>query len=172
MNATAPKESTVATMNWIEGTDRQQQHFLPACVEDYVDQNNPVRVLDALVDSLDLRALGFLFPKENSQNRGRPPYRPGSLLKLLFYGYLQQIRSSRRMERECARNLEVMWLLQGLKPDFKTIADFRKNNAAAFKGVVSRLSKLCQELDLFGGSLLAVDGPRSRLRIHRPGTGV
>src|SRR5580698_7841915 len=93
-------------MNWIEGSDRQQTHLLPAALEDYVGPDNPVRFLDAFVGALDLRAAGFRFPKEDAQGRGRPAYSPADLLKLYLYGYLQQLRSSRRLETECHRNLE------------------------------------------------------------------
>src|SRR6476620_4862594 len=106
-----------AAMNLIEGCERQQRQFLPECIEDYVGQDNPVRFIDAFVDSLDLQAAGFVFPKENSQNRGRPGYHPRHLLKLYVYGYLNQVRSSRRLEAECYRNLEVIWLLGKLAPD-------------------------------------------------------
>jgi transposase len=147
-------------MNWIEGTDRSQIRLLPPCIEDYVGLDNPVRFLDAFVNQLDLRAVGFLFPKENSQDRGRPAYPRGDLLKLYLYGYLRRIRSSRRLERECACNLEVIWLLRELKPDFKTIADFRKDNVEAFKQVVRQFNKVCQGLELFGGELLAIDGTK------------
>lgn len=148
------------TMNWIKGSDRQQTHLLPAAVEDYVGPDNPVRFLDAFVAKLDLRAAGFRFPKEDPQGRGRPAYSPADLLKLYLYGYLHQLRSSRRLEAECGRNLEVMWLLRQLRPDFKTIADFRKDNAAAFKAVVREFTRLCRQLDLFGGQLLAIDGTK------------
>jgi transposase len=147
-------------MNWIEGWDRQQQHLLPPQVEDYVAAENPVRFLDAFVDSLDLRKAGFVFPKEDRQGRGRPAYHPATLLKLFIYGYLHQIRSSRRLEAECGRNLEVMWLVGQLAPDFKTIADFRKDNADAFKAVVREFSALCRKMELFGGELLAIDGTK------------
>jgi transposase len=147
-------------MNWISASDRQQRQFLPECIEDYVRQDNPVRLIDAFVEALELRALGFVFPKENSQDRGRPAYPPGCLLKLYVYGYLQQIRSSRRLEAECSRNLEVIWLLGKLAPDFKTIADFRKNNAAAFKAVLRQFNEVCRQLDLFGGELIAIDGTK------------
>jgi len=147
-------------MNLIQGDDRQQRSFLPECLEDYVTEDNPVRFLDAFVDSLDLAAAGFIFPKENSQNRGRPGYHPRSLLKLYLYGYFHQLRSSRRLEAECSRNLEVIWLLGKLAPDFKTIADFRKDNAAAFKAVLRQFNKLCQRLELFGGELIAIDGTK------------
>jgi transposase len=147
-------------MNWIEGSDRHQTHLLPAALEDYVGPDNPVRFLDAFVATLDLRAAGFRFPKEDPQGRGRPAYPPADLLKLYLYGYLNQLRSSRRLEAECHRNLEVIWLLRELKPDFKTIADFRKDNAAAFKAVAREFTRLCRQLDLFGGQLLAIDGTK------------
>lgn len=147
-------------MNLIRGCDRQQRYFLPECIEDYVGQNNEVRFIDAFVDSLELQAAGFSFPKENSQNRGRPGYHPGHLLKLYIYGYLNQIRSSRRLEAECHRNVEVMWLMEKLAPDFKTIADFRKDNAQAFKGVLRQFNQVCQRLELFGKELIAVDGTK------------
>ena len=147
-------------MNWIEGSDRHQTHLLPATLEDYVGADNSVRFLDAFVVTLDLRSAGFRFPKEDPQGRGRPAYPPADLLKLYLYGYLNQLRSSRRLETECHRNLEVIWLLRELKPDFKTIADFRKDNAAAFKTVVREFTRLCRQLDLFGGQLLAIDGTK------------
>lgn len=147
-------------MNFLSGSDRQQRQMLPAALEDYVGVNNPVRFLDAFVGKLDLRAAGFQFPKANPQGRGRPAYHPADLLKLYLYGYLNQLRSSRRLEAECQRNLEVIWLLGELKPDFKTIADFRKDNAAAFKAVVREFTRLCRQLDLFGGQLLAIDGTK------------
>lgn len=147
-------------MNFVPGSDRQQNQFLPAALEDYVGADNPVRFLDAFVGRLDLRAAGFQFPKDNAQGRGRPAYHPEDLLKLYLYGYLNQVRSSRRLEAECGRNLEVIWLLRELKPDFKTISDFRKDNAAAFKAVVREFTRLCRQLDLFGGQLLAIDGTK------------
>lgn len=147
-------------MNFIEGTDRQQTQLLPATLEDYVGPDHPVRFLDAFVNGLDLRAAGFQFPKENPQGRGRPAYHPAALLKLYLYGYGQQLRSSRRLETECRRNLEVIWLLRQLQPDFKTIADFRKDNAAAFKAVAREFTRLCRQLGLIGGQLLAIDGTK------------
>jgi transposase len=147
-------------MDFITGSDRQQAHFFPPTVEDYVGPDNPVRFLDAFVNKLDLRTAGFLFPKRDPQGRGRPPYDPADLLKLYLYGYFNHIRSSRRLEAECHRNLEVLWLLRELKPDFKTIADFRKDNAKAFKEVVRQFTRLCRQLDLFGGQLLAIDGTK------------
>ncbi|HEV2437443.1 MAG TPA: transposase [Verrucomicrobiae bacterium] len=147
-------------MNWIEGSDRQQTQLLPAALEDYVGPDNLVRFLDAFAATLDLRAAGFVFPKEDPQGRGRPAYHPADLLKLYLYGYLNQLRSSRRLEAECRRNLEVLWLLRQLTPDFKTIADFRKDNAVGFKAVVREFTRLCRQLDLFGGQLLAIDGTK------------
>src|SRR6185369_2774517 len=148
------------SMNWIAGSDRHQPQLLPATLEDYVSGANPVRFLDAFVARLDLRAEGFCFPKENPEGRGRPAYAPSDLLKLYLYGYSHQIRASRRLEEECHRNLEVIWLLRELKPDFKTIADFRKDNAAAFKAMVREFTRLCRQLKLFGGQLLAIDGTK------------
>jgi len=147
-------------MNWIEGCERNQPFMLPPCIEDYVCPENPVRLLDVFVDQLELRTLGFVFPKQNNQDRGRPAYQPRHLLKLYLYGYLHRIRSSRRLEQECARNLELIWLLDNLKPDFKTIADFRKDNAEAFKEALKQFNKTCRELELFGGQLLAIDGTK------------
>jgi transposase len=149
-----------SSMSFLSGSDRQQVQILPATLEDYVGAENPVRFLDAFVARLDLRAAGFEFPKENPQGRGRPAYAPADLLKLYLYGYLHQLRSSRRLEAECHRNPEVIWLLRELKPDFKTVADFRKDNAAAFKAVVREFTRLCRQLDLFGGQLLAIDGTK------------
>ena len=147
-------------MNCIEGSDRHQTQLLPATLNDYVGADHPVRFIDAFVAALDLRAEGFRWPKENPEGRGRPAYAPADLLKLYLYGYSQQLRSRRRLEAECHRNLEVLWLLRELKPDFKTIADFRKDNAAAFKAVAREFTRLCRQLDLFGGQLLAIDGTK------------
>ena len=155
-------------MNFIQGWDRQQQHLLPDALEDYVRPDNPVRFLDAFVDSMDLAAAGFRFPKADPQGRGRPAYQPRDLLKLYLYGYLRQIRSSRRLEEQCRLNLEVLWLLRKLGPDFKTIADFRKDNAVAFKAVVREFTALCRELDLFGGELIAIDGTKIKAQ-NAPG---
>jgi transposase len=149
-------------MNFIQGCDRQQRLFLPECIEDYVGPDNPVRFIDAFVELLDLRGAGFIFPKENGQSRGRPAYHPACLLKLYLYGYFHQIRSSRRLEAECSRNLELIWLLGKLAPDFKTIADFRKDNAAAFKAVLRQFNQLCHKLELFGGELIAIDGTKMK----------
>lgn len=131
--------------------------LLPPCVDEYVNPNNPVRAIDAYVDTLDLQALGF----KNTQpviSAGQPAYDPAALLKLYLHGYLQGIRSSRKLEREANRNLEVMWLLEGLQPTYKTIADFRKVNGAALKAANRDFLLLCKELALFGGEQAAVDG--------------
>ena len=132
--------------------------MFPERVEDYVAANNPVRFLDAFVGSLDLQALGFA--KAQCAATGRPPYDPADLLKLYLYGYLHRIRSSRLLEAECQRNVEVIWLLGKLTPDFKTIADFRKDNLKPLRGVSRQFTVLCRKLELFGGELLAVDGSK------------
>ena len=145
-------------MHHIQGCDRDQTLLLPNSVADYIGPDNPVRFVEAFVDQLDLQEAGFcrVEPKET----GRPAYDPADLLKLYIYGYLTRVRSSRRLEAETKRNLEVIWLLRGLTPDFKTIADFRKDNRGAFKPVFRQFVLLCRKLDLFGGELLAVDGTR------------
>jgi len=145
-------------MGYIQGTPREQSILFPETIEEYISDDNPVRFIDAFVDQLDLQAAGFqrTLPSET----GRPPYAPGDLLKLYIYGYLNRIRSSRKLEQEAARNVEVMWLLRKLKPDFKTIADFRKDNRNAFKQVFREFILLCRKLELFGGELIAVDGSK------------
>ena len=140
------------------GTPRSQSLLLPECVEDYVGPDNPIRFIDAFVDGLDLVVAGFTRAKPKST--GRPGYDPADLLKLYIYGYLNRVRSSRRLEAETHRNLEVIWLMRHLKPDFKTIADFRKDNRSAFREVFRQFVRLCRDLDLFGRELLAVDGTR------------
>src|SRR6201993_1288780 len=146
------------SMTYVTGHDRSQLLLLPEAVDDYVGTDNPVRFIDAFVDRLDLAAAGFA--RVTPKGTGRPGYAPGDLLKLYIYGYLNRIRSSRRLEAEAHRNIEVIWLLGGLKPDFKTIADFRNDNRAAFKKVFREFVILCRRLDLFGRELLAVDGTR------------
>lgn len=145
-------------MAHISGFDRSQVLLLPEAVDDYVGPDNPVRFIDAFVDGLDLADAGFdhVAPKAT----GRPGYDPADLLKLYVYGYLNRVRSSRRLEAETHRNIEVIWLLRHLKPDFKTIADFRRANRAAFRQVFREFVVLCRQLDLFGRELLAVDGTR------------
>jgi transposase len=145
-------------MTHITGRDRSQDHLLPPSIDDYVGPDNPVRFIDAFVAQLDLRKLGFV--RAEAKPTGRPGYHPGDLLKLYIYGYVNRVRSSRRLEVEGGRNLEVIWLLRGLQPDFKTIADFRKENHAAFKRVFREFTLLCRKLDLFGGELVAIDGTK------------
>ena len=145
-------------MAHISGFERNQLLLLPEAVDDYVGSDNPVRFIDAFVDGLDLVEAGFA--RVQPKATGRPGYAPRDLLKLYIYGYLNRVRSSRRLEAECHRNIEVIWLLRTLKPDFKTIADFRADNRAAFKAVFRAFTLLCKRLDLFGRELLAVDGAR------------
>src|ERR1700719_4365362 len=145
-------------MTPISGFERSQLLLLPEAVDDDVVADNPVRFIDAFVDGLDLAAAGF--KRVTPKGTGRPGYAPGDLLKLYIYGYLNRVRSSRRLEAECHRNIEVIWLLRTLKPDFKTIADFRRDNRAAFRAVFRQFVLLCRRLDLYGRELLAVDGTR------------
>jgi transposase len=137
--------------------NRHQEMLLPSRVDDYVGQNNTVRAIDAYVNTLNLPELGF---KHSAAivTAGQPPFNPAALLKLYLYGYLQGIRSSRKLERETCRNLEVIWLVEGLLPTYKTIADFRKDNSAALKAANRDFLLLCKELSLFGGAEVAVDG--------------
>ncbi len=132
--------------------------LLPEAIDDFVAPENPVRFIDAFVGQLDLATHGFshALPK----GTGRPPYDPGDLLRLYLYGYLNRVRSSRRLEAECQRNLEVLWLLRKLAPDFKTIADFRKGNSRAIKAAAREFTLLCKKLDLFGRELVAIDSTR------------
>jgi transposase len=139
------------------GRDREQASFLPARVEDYVGRGNPVRAIDGYVETLDLMGLGF-GDVGSEGGAGQPPYNPGDLLKLYLYGYLNQVRSSRRLEREARRNLELMWLLKGLTPGYRTIGDFRKRNAAALQAANREFVRLAGSLDLLGGEVVAIDG--------------
>jgi transposase len=143
---------------FIEGCDRQQKLLLPDCVDDYVTEDSPVRVVDVFIDELDLGALGF----DGAAATGRPGYHPRTLLKLYLYGYLNQVQSSRRLEREAGRNVECMWLIGKLAPDFKTIADFRRDNGAAIQSVCRQFIVLCRDLGLIAGGTVAVDGSRFR----------
>src|ERR1035441_1124495 len=145
-------------MNHRLGLDRSQTLLFPERLEDYIAAENPVRFLDSFVGSLDLLALGFA--KARCADTGRPPYDPAALLKLYLYGYLHRVRSSRLLEAECHRNVEVLWLLGKLTPDFKTIADFRKDNLQPLKAVARQFTLLCRKLELFGGELLAIDGSK------------
>jgi transposase len=140
------------------GLDRSQTLLFPERLEDYIAAENPVRFLDAFVGSLDLHGLGFA--KARCANTGRPPYAPAVLLKLYLYGYLHRVRSSRLLEAECQRNVEVIWLTGKQVPDFKTIADFRKDNLKPLQAVARQFTLLCRKLELFGGELLAIDGSK------------
>jgi transposase len=143
---------------FVEGEDRTQSTLFPERLDDYISEDNPVRVIEAFVDELDLKVLGF----EGIEPRttGRPAYHPLTLLKLYIYGYLNRIQSSRRLERESQRNVEVMWLTRRLMPDHKTIAAFRKNNGKALRGVCRDFVVLCRGLSLFTESLVAIDGSK------------
>ena len=143
---------------FVEGEDRSQSTLLPECLDDYVTEDNPVRVVDVFVDNLDLAALGF--DRAIAQATGRPGYHPATLLKIYIYGYLNRVQSSRRLEREAQRNIELMWLTGRLAPDFKTIADFRKDNGAAIRQVCREFVLLCRRLDLFSQALVAIDGSK------------
>lgn len=147
-------------MKYIEGQNRTQMTLFPDCIEDYVGEDNPVRVIDAFVESLDLTAAGFL--RSTPNETGRPSYDPKDLLKLYVYGYFNKIRSSRKLMIECTRNVELFYLLKKLTPDFRTIADFRKDNAKALKNVFRAFVKLCMKLDLYQKELLAIDGSKFR----------
>src|SRR5512146_1889725 len=140
------------------GESRDQESLLQPRIEDYVGPDNPVRAIDSYVNALDLARLGFRHAKRRGLGVGQPPYDPADLLKLYLYGYLNQIRSSRRLEREAGRNLELIWLLRNLKPGYRTIANFRKENWAALKAANRSFVLLLQEIGLIGGTLVAVDG--------------
>jgi transposase len=143
---------------FVEGQDRSQLILLPDCLDDYVGEDNPVRIVDAFIDELDLAVLGFagVVPEAT----GRPSYHPATLLKIYLYGYLNRVQSSRRLEREAQRNIELMWLTGRLAPDFKTIADFRKNNGVAIRAVCAQFVVLCRELGLFTRAVVAIDGSK------------
>jgi transposase len=145
-------------VGFIEGADRAQSTLLPECLDDWVDESNPVRFIDAFVDGLDLKELGF--SGVDPAVTGRPAYHPSVHLKLYVYGYLNRVHSSRRLEREAGRNIEVMWLLGRLAPDFKTIADFRKDNGRAIKKVCARFIEVCRKLGLLTKASVAIDGSK------------
>jgi len=145
-------------MDYISGEDREQTLLLPDSIEDYLDENNPVRVIDAYINSLDVLSLGFL--RAELKETGRPPYNPKDLLKLYVYGYMNRIRSSRRLEQETKRNLEVLWLLGKLSPDHKTIARFRQEHTQALKHVFCDFVRLCAKLELYGKEVVAIDGSK------------
>lgn len=145
-------------MNYIQGLDRKQTLLFPQTLDEYVTQENPVRFIDAYVEQLDMLALAFTHAQLAAT--GRSPYRPQDMLKLYLYGYLNKIRGTRPLEEETYRNVELMWLLGKLHPDFKTIADFRKNNTDAIKSVCKEFTLLCKQLKLFDGELVGIDGSK------------
>lgn len=147
-------------MSYIKGEDRIQGLLFPESLDDYIGEDNAVRVIEAYVEQLDMVKLNF--KKAICSATGRPPYNPKDLLKLYIYGYLNRVRSSRRLEHESIRNIEVIWLLKKLKPDFKTIADFRKDNKKALKLIFREFNKLCDNWGLFGKELVAIDGTKIR----------
>lgn len=139
------------------GISRHQPSFLPPCIEDYVERDNAVRAIDAYGDTVDLEKAGFRYPGSDG-GRGQPPYDPRDLLKLYVYGYMNRIRSSRGLEREAKRNLELIWLLKGIEPGYRTIANFRKDNWAALKALCREFVLMMRELGLLGGECVAIDG--------------
>ena len=145
-------------MHHQRGADRTQSRLLPPTIDEYVAEDASVRLIDAFVETLDLAALGFA--RVRPAATGRPPYHPGDLVRLFLYGYLNRIRSSRRLEAECSRNLELMWLLRCEKPDHKTIANFRSQHGKAFKGVLRQFNLLCRDFGLYGAELVAIDGSK------------
>ena len=158
-------------MTHVCGQSRYQSTLFPEVLDEVVAGDCQVRVIDVFIDSLDLAELGFT--KVEAEATGRPPYAPGDLLKLYVYGYLNQMRSSRRLELEACRNVEVLWLINRLAPSFKTIADFRKDHAAAIVGVCRAFIRFCREQGMFGAELLAIDGTKiaavaSRTKVITP----
>ncbi len=143
---------------FIKGVDRGQGTLFPERLEDWIDEDNPVRVIDVFIDELDLRALGF--GRAEPEATGRPGYHPAVLLKLYVYGYLNRVQSSRRLEREAGRNVEVMWLTGRLAPDHKTIADFRKDNGTAIRKVCAQFVELCRQIGLLSVASVAIDGSK------------
>ena len=143
---------------FVQGVDRQQATLLPEYLDDWVDESNPVRAVDVFVDALELRDLGF--DGVDPAATGRPGYHPSAMLKLYIFGYLNRVQSSRRLEREAGRNLEVMWLTGRLVPDHKTIADFRKDNGPAIKRVCAQFVALCRKMGLLAKASVAIDGSK------------
>ena len=143
---------------FIQGEGRNQVTLLPECLDDYITEDNPVRVVDVFVDELDLSELGFagITPAAT----GRPSYHPATLLKIYIYGYLNRVQSSRRLEREAQRNIELMWLTERLSPDFKTIADFRRENGTGIRNTCRRFVLMCRQLNLFTQAIVAIDGSK------------
>lgn len=147
-------------MGYVEGDSRDQVVMFPEVMDDYIGKENPVQFVEAFVNGLEVGELGF--SKAEPEERGRPAYDPRDLLKLYIYGYLNEIRSSRKLERETKRNVELMWLMRKLSPDHKTIANFRKDNRKALPQVFRQFSRLCRELDLYGRELVGIDGSKFR----------
>lgn len=145
-------------LRFIEGRDRQQVALIPECLDDLIADDNPVRIIDAFVDELNLESLGV--EKAAPAATGRPSYHPTVLLKIYIYGYLNRVQSSRRLERECQRNVELMWLVGRLAPDFKAIADFRRDNGSGIRNVCRRFVAVCRDLKLFSQALVAVDASK------------
>lgn len=143
---------------FIEGEERSQIALLPECLDDYVTEDNPVRVIEVFVDELDLHTLGF--KGTQPALTGRPSYHPSILLKLYLYGYLNRVQSSRRLEREAQRNIELMWLIGRLAPDFKTIADFRRDNGVGIRNACRQFIVMCRQLKLFSQAIVAIDGSK------------
>jgi len=143
---------------YVEGESRSQSTLFPESLDEYIAEDNPVRVVDVFVDELDLK--GFGFEGAEPEATGRPAYHPATLLKIYIYGYLNRIQSSRRLERETHRNVELIWLTGRLSPDFKTIADFRKDNGPAIRRVCREFVLLCRNLNLFSDALVAIDGSK------------
>lgn len=145
-------------MRYIEGTNRKQIILFPETVDDYISEDNIVRFVEAYVNSLNMRALGFTYSEP--KDTGRKAYNPSDMLKLYIYGYMRKIRSSRQLESETQRNVELMWLMKKLHPDFKTIADFRKDNLESIKKVCREFTLFCRKLNLIGSDLIAIDGSK------------
>src|ERR1700675_2934048 len=143
---------------FVQGADRQQTTLLPECLDDWVGESNPIRAVDVFVDALELRDLGF--DGVDPAATGRPAYHPSPMLKLYIYGYLNRVQSSRRLEREAGRNIEVMWLTGRLAPDHKTIADFRMDNGRAIRQVCARFVALCRTMGLLTQASVAIDGSK------------
>ena len=155
-------------MNYIRGSEREELLLLPEALEDYIAPENPVRFIDAFVAQLDLQAAGFA--RAQLPETGRPPYDPGDLLRLYLYGYLNRVRSSRGLEREAGRNLELIWLVRKLRPDLKTVADFRRDNGQAIKAVCRESFCFAASWSYLGASWWRSTRPRSRRRTRRGAT--